>query len=53
MNRAWVGVALLSGSWLVGLGYYQPAQLWAWVALVGLAPTLLTRVPLEMPGFQA
>ena len=53
MNRAWVGVALLSGSWLVGLGYYQPAQLWAWAALVGLAPALLTRVPLRLPGFQA
>ena len=33
-------------------GLLPTAQLWAWAGLVGLAAALLTRVPLELPGFQ-
>jgi hypothetical protein len=38
--RAWIGVALLAGSWLLGLSYYEPANERAW-AVVLLVATLL------------
>ncbi len=34
MLVAWGGVAALAASWLPGLGYYQPADFGAWLALV-------------------
>ena len=30
----WLGIALLSASWLFGLSYYQPANYWVWAVLV-------------------
>ncbi len=36
MRKAWIGVALLSASWLVGLRYYHQADLAAWAVLVAL-----------------
>jgi len=48
--RAWVGLALLAGSWLLGLGYYQPADLSAWAAVVALGTVLLTGRPARLPG---
>ena len=40
MKRAWIGMALLSGSWLFGLSYYYPAQ-WLWWTVMVTAGTLL------------
>ncbi|GAG09594.1 unnamed protein product, partial [marine sediment metagenome] len=34
-------VALLAGSWLLGLDYFSPASPWAWLAAVGAAVVLL------------
>jgi len=38
---AWIGIALLSVSWLVGLGYYHPANWPAWAFLAGSGTLLL------------
>ena len=50
MMRAWVGLALLAGSWLLGLGYYQPADLPAWAVVVVLGTLLLAGRPARLPG---
>lgn len=39
--RSWIGIALLAGSWLFGLSYFYPANLWAWFAAVAAAVVLL------------
>ena len=41
MIQAWIGVALLAGSWLLGLDYFYPASPWAWLAAVAAAVVLL------------
>ena len=42
MIRLWIGTALLAGSWLLGLGYFYPANPWAWLATVLAAIVLLS-----------
>jgi hypothetical protein len=50
MKRAWVGLALLSVSWLFGLRYYH-AEAWVtWTVLILVGTVLLTRVRLRAPG---
>jgi hypothetical protein len=49
MMRAWLGVALLSASWLLGMEYLQPPQYIAWAASLILATLLLGNVPLYVP----
>ncbi len=39
--RSWIGIALLAGSWLLGLNYFYPASPWAWLAAVAAAVALL------------
>jgi hypothetical protein len=34
MTRAWIAVALLAGSWLLGVHYYEPVRPIAWAVLV-------------------
>ena len=41
MIQAWIGAALLAGSWLLGLDYFYPASPWAWLATVVAAVVLL------------
>jgi hypothetical protein len=41
MIQAWIGVALLAGSWLLGLDYFYPASPWAWLVSVAVAVVLL------------
>lgn len=48
--RAWMGIALLAGSWLFGLAYFQSAQLVIWCVLIVTAAGLLGDVPLRMPS---
>lgn len=43
--RSWLGLAVLSGSWLFGLSYYHDAVWWAWAACVVLGTVLLSGVP--------
>ena len=49
MKRAWIGLALLSSSWLFGLSYYHSAQwlLWAIIILAGTA--MLIGVEIRRP----
>ena len=48
MRRAWIATALLAGSWLVGLSYYEPACLPAWIVLVAAGTVLMAG--LSRPG---
>lgn len=50
MMRAWIGLALLSGSWLLGLSYYQPANWPAWGVVVVLGTVLLASRPARPPA---
>ena len=43
MIRLWIGIALLTGSWLLGLDYSYPASPWAWFATVASAVALLSK----------
>ena len=45
MIRNWIATALLAGSWLFGLGYYQPASVAVWFGLLTAAVLLLGDVP--------
>ncbi len=45
MIRGWIATALLAGSWLFGLGYYQPANVAVWFGLFVTAVLLLGDVP--------
>jgi hypothetical protein len=47
---AWIGVALLSISWLVGLGYYHPTNWPAWVAAVAAGTLCLAGFKVRLPG---
>jgi hypothetical protein len=49
MKRAWIGLALLSASWLFGLSYYEHARPLAWAVLIIGGAGLLTGVRLAMP----
>jgi hypothetical protein len=44
VRRAWIGLALLSGSWLFGLNYYLDANWIVWAMLVAAGVALLTGV---------
>jgi hypothetical protein len=50
MRRAWVGLALLSVSWLFGLRYYHEASWPIWAALILSGTALLTRIRPLAPG---
>ncbi len=50
MRRAWVGLALLSVSWLFGLRYYHEASWPLGAALVIVGTGLLTRIRPSIPG---
>jgi len=41
MKKAWIGMAFLSASWLVGTGYYHQADLVAWGMLVALGTVFM------------
>jgi hypothetical protein len=45
MIRFWLGLALLSGSWLFGLSYVQPANPWIWLIFVVAGVALLSGRP--------
>ncbi len=49
MRRAWIGVALLSASWLPGLGIYHDANWMASAALVCLGTVFLLGVSFAAP----
>jgi len=49
LKRTWIGLALLSASWLFGLSYYHDANWWAWAILVAAGTGLLTAVHIRTP----
>ncbi len=49
MKRAWIGLALLSASWLFGLSYYEHARPLVWAVLIVAGAGFLTQVRLAMP----
>jgi hypothetical protein len=49
MMRAWIGVALLAVSWLLGMTYYFPANRIAWVVMVAGGTVLLSGVITRAP----
>lgn len=49
MKRSWIGLALLSASWLFGLSYYHGAEWLAWVILVAAGTVLLMGVDIRRP----
>jgi hypothetical protein len=50
VRRAWIALALLSGSWLFGLAYYQDARWLAWSVILVAAVVLLTGLDIQRPG---
>ncbi len=50
MKRAWIGLALLSGSWLFGLSYFENACPAVWAALIVVGTALLPQVRLPTPA---
>ncbi|MGA2034256.1 MAG: DUF4350 domain-containing protein [Thermoguttaceae bacterium] len=46
---AWIGLALLSVSWLVGLGYYHGANPRAWAVTVAVGTVLLATRQFRLP----
>jgi len=49
MIRPWLALALLAGSWLVGLHYYRPESWPTWAASVLAGTLLLANLPLRLP----
>jgi len=49
MKRAWIGIALLSASWVLGLNFYYAARWTAWVIALAMAIPLLTSVVRTIP----
>ncbi len=50
MIRYWIGIALLAGSWLLGLEYFCPAQPFAWFAAVVAGVVLLGNARKSLAG---
>ncbi len=48
--RDWFAIALLAGSWLLGLGYFQPASPLGWLCFLAGGVALLSDIPLRLPG---
>jgi hypothetical protein len=49
LKRSWIGLALLSGSWLFALSYYHKANWLAWVILTATGTILLIGVHIRKP----
>lgn len=49
LRRVWIGLALLSVSWLFGLSYYHDANWVAWAALVVIGTGLMVGFDLPRP----
>lgn len=49
MKRAWIGIALLSASWVLGLNYYYAARWIHWLVALAMAIPLLTSVVRTAP----
>lgn len=50
MKRYWIGLALLSASWLFGLSYYHDAAWPIWILLVAAGTGLLIGVHIRRPA---
>ena len=50
MIRTWIAVALLAGSWLIGLRYYYTCHPVSWLAVVAAGTLLLIGAVPRLPG---
>ena len=50
MKRAWIGVAILSSTWILGLSYYYAASWLAWTIALALAIPFLTSAARTVPN---
>ncbi len=50
MMRMWIGVALLAGSWLIGMPYYYTCHPASWLAVVAAGTLLLVGAAPRLPG---
>ena len=50
MIRTWIAVALLAGSWLIGLRYYYTCSPVSWLAVVAAGTLLLVGTVPRLPG---
>lgn len=48
--RMWIGLALLSVSWLLGQEYFVPAAYWAWLSVVVVGALLLAGAVERLPS---
>jgi len=54
LKRSWIGLALLSASWLFGLSYYHDAAWLTWIVLIAAGTGLLIGIRIRKPtAFQA
>lgn len=49
MRRAWIGIALLSASWLFGLSYYHDVNRLVWAVLIVAGTVLLCGIDVGKP----
>jgi hypothetical protein len=52
MKRAWIGIAILSASWMMGLNFYHAANWTNWVIALAIAIPLLTSAVRTVPSRQ-
>lgn len=50
MMRSWLAVALLAGSWLLGLSFYTTASIPAWIGAALVGAGLMAGVPIDLPA---
>ena len=50
MPRMWLSTGLLAGSWLLGVGCVQPANVLAWGITVATAVALMSGVAIRAPS---
>ena len=50
MMPAWIGLALLSGSWLFGLSFFHDAQPWVFAFLIAAGTCLVARLDIPRPS---
>jgi hypothetical protein len=50
LKRSWIGLALLSASWLFGLSYYHDTEWLIWTVLVAVGTGLLIGIHIRRPA---
>lgn len=48
--RAWIAVACLAASWLLGTDFYETPRYFAWILVLVAGLLLLSDIPIRLPG---